>query len=368
MKARIMSGEAPALCLLLPLAGACIAPGASGGRSTPPPTPQAIVQAGAPVLRAVAVEVEPGRVHSTEVQQLIRSMIAVMRAAPGVGLAAPQIGVPLRVFVLEDREELAARMTAEERRERERTPFPVRVFLNPTLRPLGSEQKLFFEGCLSVKGFTALVPRSAEVELSGLDEHGAPQRLRLRGWPARIAQHEMDHLNGTLYLDRMLPRSYSTLEQARALYGGKPSAEILRLLGVRDASPTMTPAESAAEVGVRALLEEQAAAWNRGDLEGYMGGYWRSPALTFYAGGTVTSGWGPTLERYRRRYQGVGRAMGHLVFDEVQVEILGDSAALARGRWRLRFAEDKHSRGLFTVLLRRSPQGWRVVHDHSSSE
>ena len=122
------------------------------------------------------------------------------------------------------------------------------------------------------------------------------------------------------------------------------------------------------EVAVRQLLDEQVAAWNRGDLEGYMAGYWRSPELTFYSGGTITRGFAPTLERYRRRYQGAGNEMGRLSFDEVAVEVIGPGAALARGRWRLERSDGKPLRGLFTVLLRKLDDGWRIVHDHSSAE
>ena len=202
-------------------------PGPPPASSLPP-----IVQTGAPVLRSRAAEVPPERIPTAEFQALIAAMTAAMREAPGVGLAAPQIGVPWRVIVLEDREELAARLTPEERQERERMPFPLRVFVNPVLTPVGTETRTFFEGCLSVKGYAALVERHAEVSVSGLDEQGRPHTMHVRGWPARILQHEVDHLDGTLYLDRMMTRSFATMEQAKALYGGKPIAEIRRLLGL----------------------------------------------------------------------------------------------------------------------------------------
>jgi peptide deformylase len=196
----------------------------------PPANP--IVQAGAPVLRERAAEVAPERIASAEIQGLIARMIAAMRAVPGVGLAAPQLGVPLRVLVLEDTEERMARLTAEERGERERVVVPVRVFINPVLRAIGEERRTFFEGCLSVDGWAALVERYAEVEVSGLDERGQPQTMHVRGWPARILQHEVDHLDGTLYVDRMVSRSFSTGEQAKERFAGKPIAEILASFGV----------------------------------------------------------------------------------------------------------------------------------------
>lgn len=205
--------------------------------STPPSPPKSpstpdIVQVGAPVLRGRAAEVPPERIGTPEMQRLFATMIATMRAAPGVGLAAPQIGVPLRVIVLEDREELLAKVSPLERAERERVAFGPKVVVNPVLSTIGTERATFFEGCLSVRGFVGLVERAAEVEVRGLDEHGAPVAWRVRGWPARILQHEVDHVDGTLYVDRMLTRSFATQDQAKALYGGKPIAEIRQLLGL----------------------------------------------------------------------------------------------------------------------------------------
>lgn len=189
-----------------------------------------IVQTGASVLRSRAEDVPPERVPTPEFQDLVRTMIATMRKAPGVGLAAPQIGVPLRVIVLEDDPKLMARLTEGERKERERVPFSTRVFVNPVLRSVSDARAMFFEGCLSVSGFVGLVERDLEVEVQGLDEHGAPQVWRVRGWPARILQHEVDHLNGTLYIDRMKTRSFATIEQAQSLYAGKPIAEVRKML------------------------------------------------------------------------------------------------------------------------------------------
>ncbi|MBX3187725.1 MAG: peptide deformylase [Labilithrix sp.] len=198
--------------------------------SVPPTLP--IVQTGAEVLRARASDVPVDRITTPAFQELVAKMIATMRAAPGVGLAAPQIGVPLRVIVLEDREELVKSLNAAERAERERVPFATRVFVNPVLRPIGDERVMFFEGCLSVKGYVGLVERAREVEVTGLDEHATPQTWRVRGWPARILQHEVDHVDGTLYIDRMQTRSFATAEHAKALYAGKPIAEVRRMLGL----------------------------------------------------------------------------------------------------------------------------------------
>ncbi len=169
-----------------------------------------IVQTGDPVLRSRALEVPPERIGTPQFQELIAVMISVMRAAPGVGLAAPQIGIPWRVIVLEDRDELLDHVSDEELKARGRTAFSTRVFVNPVLQLLGEKTELFREGCLSVAGFSAQVERWFEVEVTGLDGHGVPQTWRVNGWPARILQHEVDHLNGTLYLDRMKSRTFAS--------------------------------------------------------------------------------------------------------------------------------------------------------------
>lgn len=198
--------------------------------SAPTTTADPIVQTGDAVLRTPARAVTSEEIGTPEFQALVARMIAAMRAAPGVGLAAPQLGIPLRIFVLEDRAELQAKQTPDELRERERVPFPVRVFINPIVTPVGEDRATFFEGCLSVRGFAALVERAREVEVQGLDEHAQPHVWRVRGWPARILQHEFDHLEGRLYLDRMMTRSFSTLDAVKARFAGKPIAEILDAL------------------------------------------------------------------------------------------------------------------------------------------
>ncbi|WP_394821578.1 peptide deformylase [Pendulispora albinea] len=191
-----------------------------------------IVQVGAPVLRGAAHDVDPSRIRTQEFRDLVQTMIEVMRKAPGVGLAAPQIGIPLRLIVLEDREEFLAQLSPAERAARGRVPFPTRVFVNPQLTPVGDEKAIFFEGCLSVSGYVALVERHLEVEVSGLDENAEPQTWRVRGWPARILQHEVDHVGGTLYIDRMKTRSFATVDQAKEHYGDKSIAEIVQALNI----------------------------------------------------------------------------------------------------------------------------------------
>ena len=116
---------------------------------------------------------------------------------------------------------------------------------------------------------------------------------------------------------------------------------------------------------VHALLDAQVEAWNRGDVEGYMAGYWESAELRFASGGEVTHGWQETLERYRRRYPDRA-AMGRLSFADLDVRPLGPRWAAVHGRWLLEREQDAPD-GLFTLLVERRPEGWRIVHDHTSS-
>jgi peptide deformylase len=193
-----------------------------------------IVQAGDPVLRSVALPVPPDEVGTPEFRALVDTMIAVMRAAPGVGLAAPQIGVPKRVIVVEDREDLLAGMNADVRAARERNPLPLTVIVNPVLALVPGARVTFFEGCLSVSGYMALVARASLVEVTGLDATtgvGIPRVWRLRGWSARILQHEVDHLEGTLYVDRMYSRSLCSPQEA-ARWAGRTTQEAAAALGV----------------------------------------------------------------------------------------------------------------------------------------
>lgn len=122
-----------------------------------------------------------------------------------------------------------------------------------------------------------------------------------------------------------------------------------------------------ARQAIQAVLDTQTEAWNRGDLESFMAGYWNSSELTFFSGNTATSSWERTLQRYRLRYQGEGREMGRLRFEDVRVEILAADAAFVRGRFRLELSSGERPTGLFTLIVKRFEEGWRIVHDHTSS-
>ena len=124
---------------------------------------------------------------------------------------------------------------------------------------------------------------------------------------------------------------------------------------------------SAQDSPIQQVLQQQQAAWNYHDLEGFMSGYWNSPQLTFFST-AKTSGWQATLDRYRKTYQGEGKEMGKLEFSDLQIEELGPSAAFVRGNWKLTLSDGKTPHGFFTLVFRKFPEGWRIVHDHTSSE
>jgi peptide deformylase len=181
-----------------------------------------IVQVGNPVLRQRARALSVAEIRSREIQQLIASMRTRMHEAPGVGLAAPQIGRSLQLAVIEDRKEYHKEVLEEQLRERERRPVPFHVIINPSLEVIGEETAEFFEGCLSLAGFTALVTRARAVRVECLDERGHEKVIEASGWYARILQHEIDHLNGTLYIDRMQTRSFTSVENWSQFSKGKP--------------------------------------------------------------------------------------------------------------------------------------------------
>ena len=166
------------------------------------PRPLPVVAAGHRVLRAVAARYD-GHLDDTVLAELVAAMRQTMREAPGVGLAAPQIGLGLAIAVIED----AWAVDDEVAALRERTAVPFRVLVNPRYEPVGAQRVAFYEGCLSVSGWQAVTPRWRTVRLTGTDESGRALDEVLTGWPARIVQHETDHLAGRLYIDQAELRS-----------------------------------------------------------------------------------------------------------------------------------------------------------------
>jgi len=121
------------------------------------------------------------------------------------------------------------------------------------------------------------------------------------------------------------------------------------------------------EEGIKHLLLSQVEAWNHGNLEDFMQGYWHSPDLTFFSGATETRGWEPTLARYRQRYQAEGKEMGKLEFQKLNIDLLSRKSAVVTGEWHLTMSDGKQPHGLFTLIFKRLPAGWRIVHDHTSA-
>jgi peptide deformylase len=184
----------------------------------------AIVQIGDPVLRTRARDLSRDEILSEEIQDLIEEMKIVMRNAPGVGLAAPQIGKSIRLAVIEDM--CLSHLTPEELSERERVPVPFHVIINPRIDLIGEERDEFFEGCLSIPGLLGMVPRAKSVRVECLNERAEPVVIEAKGWYARILQHEIDHLNGVYYLDRVFLPTLMTQESYVKFWKGKKNQEI----------------------------------------------------------------------------------------------------------------------------------------------
>jgi peptide deformylase len=193
--------------------------------------PLQIVQVGEPVLRQRARPLSKAEILSSELQRLIQEMSETMREAPGVGLAAPQIGRDLQLAVVEDLEQYHKEIDHGQLATRERRPVPFTVLVNPEITWRSDDTKDFFEGCLSLAGFSAIVPRARSIRVNYLDDHATPCSVDATGWHARILQHEIDHLQGHLYLDRMRTRTFTSLDNLKNYWKDLPPAEVLARLG-----------------------------------------------------------------------------------------------------------------------------------------
>ena len=186
-----------------------------------------IVQVGEPVLRQAARPLSAEEIRSAQVQQLIEVMRETMRAAPGVGLAAPQVGLSIQLAVIEDPEEYLKDVSPDVLARQERSPVPFHVIINPVLHIEPGEEKVeFFEGCLSLSGFAAIVARARRARVECLDERGTPLTINASGWYARILQHEIDHLGGTVYIDRMHSRSFMSLDNLTRYWKDLPVEQL----------------------------------------------------------------------------------------------------------------------------------------------
>src|SRR4051812_1475252 len=192
-----------------------------------------LVQLGEPVLRSPARELTRDEIQGAEIQQLIEFMHETLRDAPGVGLAAPQVGEGIQLAIIEDLPEYSRNLTAEQLTERERKPVPFHVLINPTIAPIGEPEVEYFEGCLSLTGYMALVPRYRSVRVDCLDEHAQTRTIQASGWYARILQHEIEHLHGTLYIDRMVSRTFMSIENFTRVWKDATVEEVKRKLATR---------------------------------------------------------------------------------------------------------------------------------------
>lgn len=191
-----------------------------------------IVQIGDPVLRKVARSMSVEEIRSASTLHLIEQMHDTMRAAPGVGLAAPQIGESIQLAVIEDRVDYIKDISSQQLVERQRSQVDFHVIINPKITIVGETTVDFFEGCLSVAGFAAIVRRGSSVRVECLNERAEPITITAQGWYARILQHEIDHLNGTLYIDRMQTRSFTTVENVDRFWRSRTIEQARNDLGI----------------------------------------------------------------------------------------------------------------------------------------
>jgi peptide deformylase len=169
-------------------------------------------QVGQPILRKAAKPLTRDELSSKTVQDVIDFMIATLRDAPGVGLAAPQVGEARQIIIIEDKAKFHEQVPEEVLKGQERKAIRLKVLVNPKLKIVDTKTNLYFEGCLSVEGYVAAVPRVKTVTVEAWDRNGKPITYTAHGWHARILQHEIDHLNGILLIDRMKSKSFMSIK------------------------------------------------------------------------------------------------------------------------------------------------------------
>ncbi|KAF4527701.1 hypothetical protein B566_EDAN016368 [Ephemera danica] len=176
----------------------------------PPPKPpfKHVCQIGDPILRQKTESVEPSQIQTDHIRKVIKSMRNVMKTYDAVGLAAPQIGVHLRIIAIEFSASRRKEFDEKTYKSRQMETVPFRVFINPEIKIITGDKIKYPESCESIKGYSALVPRYSSVNVSGYDEKGERVEWLAKGWSARIVQHEVDHLDGKLYTDHMERSSF----------------------------------------------------------------------------------------------------------------------------------------------------------------
>lgn len=187
-----------------------------------------IYQAGHPILRNQSKLVTKNQLAKESTQELIDHMIATLRDVPGVGLAAPQVGESLQIIILDDQKKYHEPIPKRVLQQQGRREVPLTVLVNPKLEILNEEMAVFFEGCLSVDGYLGPVPRAIRVHVKAWDRHGVLFSYVAEGWHARMLQHELDHLQGALYVDRMIPKGFMTAKNFVNLWRDSSQAKILK--------------------------------------------------------------------------------------------------------------------------------------------
>jgi peptide deformylase len=187
-----------------------------------------LIQAGDQKLRIKSKPVPRESIQSRETQEIIDFMIETLRDAPGVGLAAPQVGINQQIIILEDKAKYLENVPKELITEQNRKPFKLQVLINPELEIIESDTCTYFEGCLSVDNYLAAVTRHKQVRVTGLDRSGKKVTINALGWQARILQHEYDHLQGNLYIDNMLSKSFMTTKNFSLNWRKKLEKDITR--------------------------------------------------------------------------------------------------------------------------------------------
>ncbi|XP_059052919.1 peptide deformylase, mitochondrial-like isoform X1 [Achroia grisella] len=181
--------------------------GPSHGKTLPPY--EHVVQVGDPTLRKVSELVPIPSIKSESVQKVIKKLECVLDKYGSLGMSAPQIGVNMRIFVMKHTNKQISYTPKEIVKSRGMSAVPFTVFINPKLKVIDYTKVVHSEGCESVQGYLAEVPRYREVEVTGYNSEGEITSKIFKDWPARIAQHEIDHLDGKLYIDRMDRKTFS---------------------------------------------------------------------------------------------------------------------------------------------------------------
>ncbi|XP_071866947.1 peptide deformylase, mitochondrial [Bombus fervidus] len=171
-----------------------------------------ICQVGNPVLRQKASPVDIKKIHTVEFQKVLDHLYKMLKKSDTVGLAAPQIGLSWQIFAIEITESYVKDIHPTIRSQCQIDPIPLTYFINPEMKIINSEELIFYETCGSLKHFQAEVPRPKEIQIKALDRFGKPFCWEADGWLARIAHHEMDHLKGLIYTDRMFPLTFDYID------------------------------------------------------------------------------------------------------------------------------------------------------------